>query len=146
MKLLGLHAIVAAQNYRGITMRKLILSTLSSTLLTLAVTAPNVSVAHHSFAVFDFQTQTPFEGTVSYINFRNPHIEMKLKVKGADGTEQEVHFIEGAPANMLVRNGLKPQDIAVGAHINVLGSPLLADKTKFFLRLIKLDDGREVKN
>lgn len=99
--------------------------------------------AHHSFAVFDFQTQIPFEGTVETIKFRNPHIEMTLKVKAEDGSEKIIHFIEGAPANMLVRGGLRPEEVAPGQHINTLGSPLIEDPSKFFLRLIKLDDGRE---
>jgi hypothetical protein len=99
--------------------------------------------AHHSFAIFDFQTQIPFEGTVETIKFRNPHIEMTLKTVDAEGKEQIVHFIEGAPANMLVRSGLRPEMVAPGTHITAIGSPLLEDNSKFFLRVIRLDSGEE---
>jgi len=98
---------------------------------------------HHSFAVFDFQTQIPFEGTVTSLKFRNPHIEMTLTTVGTDGKEEIIHFIEGAPANMLVRSGLRPDMIAPGTKITAVGSPLIEDNTKYFLRVIKLADGRE---
>lgn len=106
-------------------------------------------LAHHSFAIFDFQTQIPFEGTVESLKFRNPHIEMTLKSIGPDGEEQVIRFIEGAPANMLVRSGLRPEMIAPGTHIVATGSPLIEDsaldpgEVRYFLRLIRLDDGQE---
>lgn len=111
-------------------------------LLVLLMLAHPVS-AHHSFAVYDFNTQITFEGTVESLQFRNPHIAMKLKTVDADGAERLVEFIEGAPANMLARNGLKPDMIKPGTRITAVGSPLHADKNKFFLRIIRLQDGRE---
>ena len=110
-----------------------------------AVTTP-AALAHHSFAIFDFQKQIPFEGVVESIKFRNPHIEMKLKVKAADGSEQIIHFIEGAPANMIVRNGIRPEQMAPGSHLRTFGSPLIEDPSKYFLRVITLDDGTEYRN
>ncbi len=103
-------------------------------------------LAHHSFAIFDFQTQIPFEGTVETLKFRNPHIEMTLKSVDADGKETIINFIEGAPANMLARQGLKPTDLKKGTKVTGIGSPLLDDNTKFFLRSIILEDGREFRN
>jgi Family of unknown function (DUF6152) len=111
-----------------------------------ALLASPMLLAHHSFAIFDFQKQVPFEGTVEMLKFRNPHIEMKLKVKAADGSEQSIHFIEGAPANMIVRNGIRPEQMAVGSHLRTFGSPLLEDPSKYFLRVIILDDGTEYRN
>lgn len=99
------------------------------------------ALAHHSFAIFDFETKVPFEGTVDSIKFRNPHIEMTLKTVDADGKEQIVHFIEGAPANMLVRNGITPEKVKPGSRLWTEGSPLLEDPSKFFLRTIRTEDG-----
>lgn len=101
--------------------------------------------AHHSFAVYDFNTQITFEGTVETLQFRNPHIAMTLKTVDASGTERIIEFIEGAPANMLARSGLKPDMIKPGTRITAVGSPLHADKDKFFLRIIRLQDGQEFK-
>ncbi len=101
--------------------------------------------AHHSFAVYDFNTQITFEGTVESLQFRNPHIAMTLKTVDADGAERIIEFIEGAPANMLARSGLKPEMIKKGTRITAVGSPLHEDNTKYFLRVIRLQDGSEFK-
>jgi hypothetical protein len=101
------------------------------------------AVAHHSFAIFDFETKIEFEGVVDSIKFRNPHIEMTIKVTDASGSESIVHFIEGAPANMLVRNGVTPDKVKVGSKVFTIGSPLIEDKNKFFLRAIRTEDGTE---
>lgn len=108
--------------------------------------APAAVLAHHSFAIFDFQTQIPFEGTVETLKFRNPHIEMTLKTVDAQGNEKIIHFIEGAPANMLARQGLTQAMLKKGTKITGIGSPLLEDDSKFFLRSIILEDGREFRN
>jgi hypothetical protein len=115
-------------------------------LVCIATALPLSALAHHSFAIFDFQTQIPFEGTVETLKFRNPHIEMTLKSVDADGKETIINFIEGAPANMLARQGLKPTDLKKGTKVTGIGSPLLEDNTKFFLRSIILEDGREFRN
>lgn len=99
--------------------------------------------AHHSFAVFDFDTQIPFEGTVATLDFRNPHIAMTLKTVDANGEEKLINFIEGAPANMLARSGLKPDMIKPGTRITAFGSPLRENPEEFFLRLVRLEDGSE---
>ena len=103
------------------------------------------ALAHHSFAVYDFDTQTPFTGTVETLSFRNPHIAMTLKTVDANGKDQIITFAEGAPANMLVRSGLKPEMIKPGTRITAIGSPLHDDKTRYFLRVIRLESGEEFK-
>jgi hypothetical protein len=127
-------------------MKKVLAALSLSVTLASALLASSAVNAHHSFAVFDFKQQIPFEGTVEWVKFRNPHIELMLKSKAADGSEQLVHFIEGAPANMLARNGIRPEHLANGQHIKTFGSPLLEDPSKYFLRVIILDDGTEYRN
>jgi hypothetical protein len=99
--------------------------------------------AHHSFAVFDFSQQIPFEGVVETLNFKNPHIAMTLTRTSENGETETINFIEGAPANMLVRNGLRPDMIKPGTKLTAYGSPLREDPTQFFLRKVRLEDGRE---
>lgn len=115
-------------------------------IVTVCAALPVSVLAHHSFAIFDFQTQIPFEGTVESVKFRNPHIEMTMKSVNAEGKELIVYFVEGAPANMLARQGLRPDMIKPGTHITGIGSPLIDDNTKFFLRSIILGDGQEFRN
>jgi hypothetical protein len=100
-------------------------------------------LAHHSFAIYDFNTMIPYEGVVEELDFRNPHITMKLRTTDENGNEQIINFIEGPPANMLARQGLKPDMVKVGTRITAVASPLHEDKTKFFLRIIRLENGNE---
>jgi Family of unknown function (DUF6152) len=99
--------------------------------------------AHHSFAIYDFTQEIPFEGVVATLNFRNPHIAMTLTHTRADGTTETINFVEGAPANMAVRGGLRPEMIKPGTKIKAIGSPRKDDPAAFFLRRIVLEDGRE---
>ncbi len=108
----------------------------------LAVTAPPV-LGHHSFAIYDFSQEIPFEGVVETLNFKNPHIAMTLTRTLEGGAEETITFIEGAPANMLVRRGLRPAMIEPGTRITATGSPLREDPGVYFLRRIRLEDGRE---
>jgi hypothetical protein len=109
--------------------------------LTFGVAVP--TQAHHSFAVYDFEQQIPFEGVVATLNFKNPHISMTLTRTRDDGTTETINFVEGAPANMAVRGGLTPDMIKPGTKITAIGSPRKDDPAAFFLRKVRLEDGRE---
>ena len=77
-------------------------------LLIASIGMPLPTYAHHSFAVWDFQKDIPFEGVVDTLNFRNPHMSMTMLVTGEDGHQEKIVFSEGAPANMLIRMGMRP--------------------------------------
>lgn len=98
--------------------------------------------AHHSFAVYDFTQEIEFEGVVDTLNFKNPHIAMTLSTTNEAGEQEIINFVEGAPANMLARMGLRPAMIEPGTRIKAVGSPLRTDPTRFFLRSVILEDGR----
>jgi hypothetical protein len=102
--------------------------------------------AHHSFAIYDFETQVPFDGVVETLKFRNPHISMTMKVINDKGEEEIIEFVEGAPANMMVRNGIRPDMLKPGSKIHAVGSPLIEDPSKYFLRSIRTEDGTEYSN
>jgi hypothetical protein len=108
---------------------------------TLAVLAAP-AIAHHSFAVYDMDQSIAFDGVVETLKLRNPHMAMTLTVTKDDGTQGTINFIEGAPANMLVRMGLSPADIAVGKPLKAIGAPLRDDPHAYFLKAIILPDGR----
>lgn len=96
--------------------------------------------AHHSFAPYDMETEIEFEGVVETLRLRNPHMSMTLR-ETRDGEERIINFIEGAPANMLVRLGVDPASIQPGKRIKAIGSPLKEDPNSFFLKTIILEDG-----
>jgi hypothetical protein len=100
------------------------------------------AAAHHSFAVYDMDQSIAFDGVVETLKLRNPHMALTLTVTKDDGTKGTINFIEGAPANMIVRMGLNPADIAVGKPIKAIGAPLRDDPRAYFLKAIILPDGR----
>jgi hypothetical protein len=118
------------------------LRNLAVVLLAAAVPVAPV-VAHHSFAIYDFSQRIPFEGVVETLNFKNPHIAMTLSTINEDGETEVIEFVEGAPANMLARLGLRPAMLAPGTRVTAIGSPLRSDPTQYFLRSVILEDGRE---
>lgn len=99
--------------------------------------------AHHSFAVYDFDNEIEFDGVVSTLNFKNPHLAMTLEVTNEDGSSEMVNFVEGAPANMLIRMGFDPKWITPGTRIRAIGSPRRDDPTRLFMKSLILEDGRE---
>jgi Family of unknown function (DUF6152) len=100
------------------------------------------AAAHHSFAVYDMSQNVEFDGVVDTLKMRNPHMAMTLSVKQSDGSTAIIDFVEGAPANMIVRMGLNPADIAPGKRIKVIGAPRKDDPNAWFLKAIILPDGR----
>ena len=108
-----------------------------------AVCGLPMAAAHHSFSVYDFNTQETFEGVVETLNFRNPHITMTLTRTLPNGEKETINFVEGAPANMVARSGLLPDMIKPGTALTAVGSPRNDDPKAYFLRRITLADGKE---
>jgi Family of unknown function (DUF6152) len=102
------------------------------------------AAAHHSFAVWDMSKSIEFEGVVETVKLRNPHMAMTLVQTKPDGTKETINFTEGAPANMIVRMGLKPEDIAPGKKIKAIGAPRRDNAAEYFLKAIILPDGRKI--
>jgi hypothetical protein len=100
------------------------------------------AAAHHSFAIYDMSQNIEFEGVVDTVKLRNPHMALTLVQTKPDGTKETINFVEGAPANMIVRMGLDPADIAVGKPIKAIGAPRKDDPNAYFLKAIILPDGR----
>ena len=119
-------------------MNRTIVALLGAALAALAFPA----AAHHSFAVWDMTQNIEFKGVVETLKFRNPHMAMTLTVTKPDGTKETINFVEGAPANMIVRMGLNPADVAPGKPIKAIGAPRKDDANAYFLKAIILPDGR----
>ena len=101
------------------------------------------AAAHHSFAIYDMSQNVEFEGVVDIVKLRNPHMAMTLIQTNSDGSKATINFVEGAPANMIVRLGLKPDDIAPGKKIKAIGAPRRDNPTEFFLKAVILPDGQK---
>ena len=90
---------------------------------TLIVAAgPTASLrAHHSFAAeFDANQPVTLKGTVTKMEWINPHSLIHLDVKNADGTVTKL-MIEGGTPITLVRRGFTKASLAPGTEITIEG-------------------------
>ncbi len=88
--------------------------------LLLAGTAASVS-AHHAFAAeFDADRPVNFEGTVTKMEWVNPHVWIHMDVTKADGSTENWAF-EGGTPNVLFRRGFTKQSLLPGTKIMVDG-------------------------
>ena len=88
-------------------------TTVICALAALAVAAP--VRAHHSIAAeFDMNRPVTFSGTVTKIEWTNPHIYTHVEVKEPDGKVVE-YRVEGGPPNALYRAGWRKDTLKVGA-------------------------------
>jgi hypothetical protein len=88
--------------------------------LCLAGTAVSV-VAHHAFAAeFDANKPVEFTGTVTKMEWINPHVWLHMDVKKPDGTTETWAFEAGTP-NVLFRRGFTKASLAPGMQIKVDG-------------------------
>ena len=100
--------------------------------------------AHHSFAAeFDANKTVTLKGTVTKLEWTNPHIWVYLEVK--DDQESLQHWqCEGGPPNTLTRNGWTKDSLKFGDQITINGA-LAKDGSKTCnVRTVKLPDGRSV--
>jgi hypothetical protein len=110
----------------------------------LAAASVHTLSAHHSFAAeFDVNKPVTLTGTVTKVEWGNPHIWVYLDVKDAHGVAQSWQCEGGAP-NTLTRNGWSKDSLKASESIKIDGF-LAKDGSKTCnLRLVKLPDGRSV--
>lgn len=76
-------------------------------------------LAHHSFtAEFDVEKPVTFTGTVTGIEFYNPHVQVYLDATGEDGKVEKWH-IESGPPNQWQRGGLRKAMLAPGTMLKI---------------------------
>src|SRR6187399_2019349 len=106
---------------------------------------PLVQVAaHHSFAAeYDANKPVTLKGTVTKVEWTNPHARFYVDVKDDKGTLTTWN-LELASPNVLRRNGWTRTSLNVGDEVTVEGA-LAKNGTKMAnARVVKLADGRKV--
>jgi hypothetical protein len=86
------------------------------------------ALAHHSFSMFEYGSNTEIEGTVQEFRYVNPHSSIILKVKGKDG-RVETWTLEGQPTAMLEREGWNSRTLKPGDQIKATIAPLRSGAT-----------------
>jgi hypothetical protein len=100
--------------------------------------------AHHSFAAqYDANKPVTLKGTVSKVEWTNPHARFYVDVRDENGVLTNWN-LELASPNVLVRNGWTRKSLSVGDEVVVEGS-LAKDGSKMAnARVVLLADGRRV--
>ncbi|MGH9201775.1 MAG: DUF6152 family protein [Vicinamibacterales bacterium] len=101
--------------------------------------------AHHSFAAeYDGEKPVTVSGTVTKIEWMNPHIYFTVESKGTDGKVTQWRF-EGYPPNMLVRQGWKRGvTLTPGVEVTVFGWRARIDPNQAHSRYVTFADGRKM--
>jgi hypothetical protein len=101
--------------------------------------------AHHNMsALFDFKDRVTLTGTMTKMDWRNPHIFVYVDAKMGD--QVQAWSIEGPPPNFFRTRDINKVDVeqAIGKAVTAEVSRARDGSNAGLLRTLKLPDGRVV--
>lgn len=105
--------------------------------LVIFVIAPLSALAHHGFGRFDPNTEIQLEGTLTNLEFVNPHSYVYFETVDPDGVVREMGC-EMRAATVLRRSGWSPELFIKGAHIVVSGNPHRDDPSSCYVETLAI--------
>ncbi len=100
--------------------------------------------AHHSFAAeYDSNKPITLKGTVSKVEWTNPHIWIYVDVK-EDGGKMVNWAIEGGAPNALYRQGWRKDSLKPGDEVTIDGFRAKDGTSTVNARAVALPDGHKV--
>jgi hypothetical protein len=117
-------------------------------LILLGLLLPARMQSHHSFAAeFDADAPVLLTGTVTKVEWINPHAWIHLAVQRQDGSVA-TWMVEGGTPNTLLRAGIDKNTLAIGSEIVVRGyqskDKACAPACKANGRDLSFPDGRKI--
>jgi hypothetical protein len=109
-----------------------------------AIAAAAPVQAHHSFAAeYDAQKPLTLTGTVTKLEWTNPHARIYIDVKDETGKVTNWDF-ELGPPNGLLRRGWNRNSLKAGHVVTISGFLSKLQKNVANARTVTLSDGRQV--
>ena len=124
-------------------MRSRLFGVVAGAAFAVAVAAVPV-IAHHSFAAeFDAKKPVKLRGTVTKMEWINPHSWIHIDVKAADGKVTS-WMIEGGSPNALLRLGFTKDALPLGSEIVVEGFQAKDGSNRGVGKSVGFADGRKL--
>ncbi len=98
------------------------------------------AAAHHGFGTFAMNEDIELSGTITKLDFVNPHSWVHFEVIGESG-EIESWRCELRSATTLRRSGWTPEMFAAGTRVRIEGSPDRIDPRACYVSTLYFDDG-----
>lgn len=109
-----------------------------------ALLVGTTAAAHHSFAaIFDASKPVTVTGTVTKLEWMNPHTWIYLDVEGEGGKTEAWAFELGSP-NRLMRFGWNQNSLPNGATVTITGSRARDGSLKAAVDTVTMPDGKRL--
>ena len=124
-------------------MRLRVIAVVAGLALGLLVTAASLS-AHHAFAAeFDANKPLQMKGTVTKMEWLNPHVWLHMDVKMPDGTVENWAFEAGTPS-VLFRRGFTRKSLLPGTVVIIDGYRAKDGSRRANGRDLTFEDGKKL--
>jgi len=117
--------------------------TLFALLATASLSTPSLLAHHGRGASFDMNKQVTLKGTVSRVDWRNPHVVIHMDVKGASGALVTWAF-ENAGVSQMAQAGYNRNTLKLGQEITAVVNPAANGTPTAIVVKVILADGSEI--
>jgi hypothetical protein len=107
------------------------------------ITSGSLSAHHSEAAEYDTSKPVKVTGTISKVEWQNPHVWFYVDVKDEKGTVTTWGF-STAPPGALMRRGVTKDALKIGSVVNVQGSRARDGSNNASGRSVTFPDGRNV--
>jgi Family of unknown function (DUF6152) len=116
---------------------------ITTVFLALSIFAATLYAHHGRGATYDMKKRVTLKGTVSKVDWRNPHVVIWMDVKDADGKVVTWGF-ENAGVSQLAQEGYSRNTLKIGQEITTIVNPAANGAPTGIVVKVVLADGKEI--